>query len=355
MINLTDLSRKLFAAMGQGREAPLTDEERQLVGSLDDQLRDKAWLSKELHHLERFDGDAAYRKVTTSPDGHPRAHRVVLWSLAAVALLLLGFTWWRGSYSPVPPAIDAQTAQAIHRMKQAGSQEATLTADGQTLSVSHLDDIHSYQGQQRLHTPADKEFWVTLDDGTRVHLNNNSTLSYPSSFGSGDRRVELDGEAYFMVATDTRRPFIVATPEGEVRDYGTQFNVNTQEKQVTTVVLVEGAVGVTPTHGTEQHMKPDQMATLSGGKVTIADTDVTPYVAWNTGTFLFHDCTLEDLLKVISKWHGVTITCDRSVAHDIRLSGALDRYSSFGDLCHSLETITGHKVVKRGANRYVLQ
>lgn len=357
MKNLIDIAHRLFSALQKGERAPLTEDEARVVGPLEDQFHDKDWVSKELHHLERFDSDVAYQKVTHRQDGdeRPRATRILMWAVAAIGLVLFGFTWWRGSYSPVPPALDQQTAQAIHRMEQSGGQEAQLTANGQAQNISRLDDIHSYEGRQQLRTPATKEFWVTLDDGTRVHLNNNSTLSYPSSFGSGERRVSLDGEAYFMVATDARRRFVVETPEGEVRDYGTQFNVNTQEGHVTTVALVEGSASVSPAGGTEHMMKPNQLATISNGHVDIRNADVAPYIAWNTGTFLFRDYRVDDLLKIISDWHNVTITCASEDVSAIRLTGALDRYSNFDDLCRSLEAITGHQVVKKGAGRYVLR
>lgn len=358
MKDVTDISDRIFDSAVHGNRAQLTDEETQLTGSLEDDLHDKAWVGQELHHMERFDTVTAYDKFRRSLKGEEqpsRATHYLLWAAAAVAVILLGFTWWRGSYSPVPPVIDSETAQAIRRVEQSGGQEATLTAEGKTTNVNRLQDIHSYHGQQQLRTSASKEFWVTLDDGTRVHLNNNSTLSYPSSFGSGERRVQLDGEAYFMVATDSRRKFIVETREGEIQDYGTQFNVNTTTVGSTQVALVEGSVGVTPVGGSQQMMRPDQLATIKHGKIEIKNADLAPYVAWNTGTFLFHNYQIDDLLKIISDWHNVTITCGSNEVRSIRLSGALDRYSSFDDLCTSLEAITGHHVVKSGPRKYVLK
>lgn len=82
-------------------------------------------------------------------------------------------------------------------------------------------------------TKKDKEFWMVLDDGTYVHLNYNTTLIYPNHFVGSERKVKLKGEAYFIVANDSKkRPFIVETANGDVHDYGTEFNVNTMKEKV---------------------------------------------------------------------------------------------------------------------------
>ena len=90
-------------------------------------------------------------------------------------------------------------------------------------------------------THHDKEFWMVLDDGIHVHLNYNSSLSYPIHFKGKERRVVLEGEAYFFVAKDDSHPFVVTTPYGDIRDYGTEFCVNTKPRQGgASVVLVKG-------------------------------------------------------------------------------------------------------------------
>lgn len=92
-----------------------------------------------------------------------------------------------------------------------------------------------------LTTRHDKEFWMTLPDGTRVHLNGNSRLSYPLAFKGDLREVALVGEAYFIVAKDKDHPFIVHTADGDIKEYGTEFNVSTHGTN-TEVVLVTGSL-----------------------------------------------------------------------------------------------------------------
>ena len=156
---------------------------------------------------------------------------------------------------------------------------------------------------KRITTRHDKEFWITLDDGTLVHLNYNTRLIYPEKFGRGDRNVILDGEAYFMVAKDKSRPFIVHTPNGDVKVYGTEFNVNTRTEvstgnhqqdislashpspltsNTTSVVLVKGSVSVTPTGGKETMLKPGQQATVNVQSSTANGQSSTVNGQWST-------------------------------------------------------------------------
>lgn len=76
-----------------------------------------------------------------------------------------------------------------------------------------------------IHVPSGQRAELTLGDGTRVCLNSNTTLTFPDHFDRKERRVTLDGEGYFQVAKNEKKPFIVQAKEYEVRVLGTEFNV----------------------------------------------------------------------------------------------------------------------------------
>lgn len=157
-----------------------------------------------------------------------------------------------GHQGSTPPAvITAELHQAIERVQQNDMNGATLTINGKTIKVKDAQsalaqaenvadskDGSSFFGsdeitESSLRTKKDKEFWMVLDDGTYVHLNYNTTLIYPNHFVGSERKVKLKGEAYFIVANDSKkRPFIVETANGDVHDYGTEFNVNTMKEKV---------------------------------------------------------------------------------------------------------------------------
>ena len=212
-------------------------------------------------------------------------------------------------------------------------------------------------------TLSDKEYWVTMSDGTLVHLNYNTRVIYPEKFVGDSRDVYLDGEAYFMVAKDKRHPFIVHTPQGDIRVHGTEFNVSTRggesgkwkeesgkwkeergkwkEAYCTEVVLVKGSVGVTPTSGSEQMMRPGQKCSILNSQFSIDEVDVEPYVAWNTGTFVFEDCPLSQLMDVLSKWYGFKVVFQSTEAWEKHFTGEIDRYGSIRPTLEAISQVTG--------------
>ena len=313
----------------------------------------------------------------------PRFYRMA----AAVILLLLvgGAYWYHRDYTRVtPPEISQEVQLAMEQSRQSGKQEAQderLKADEKTWadsdgnsgrdnassSKNSVTDEHytvpSLQesltknqllAARRIITKHDKEFWLTLDDGTLVHLNYNTRLIYPEKFGRGDRNVILDGEAYFMVAKDRSRPFVVHVPDGEIKVYGTEFNVNTRScdapetessKYETTVVLVNGSISVSPTSGKEQMMKPHEQCRISNSLCVVEkNVDVEPYVAWNKGVFYFDNCTLEHLMKILSHWYGMNINFASEETRHITFTGNLNKYSSIEPAIHAIHQVTGLRI-----------
>lgn len=185
---------------------------------------------------------------------------------------------------------------------------------------------------RRVTTYHDKEFWMTLPDGTVVHLNYDSHLIYPEKFHGDFREVILSGDAYFLVAKDERHPFVVHTLQGDICDYGTEFYVESVKNTgAVNVVLVSGKVGVKPRNGAEQLMKPSEKASLLNNQVSLEKTDVSPYVAWNTGSFVFVDCRLDKLMNVLSGWNNVKVTFANEKMKEIRFNGN-NIYYEAGDL-----------------------
>ncbi|MBQ6032308.1 MAG: FecR domain-containing protein, partial [Prevotella sp.] len=170
--------------------------------------------------------------------------------IAAVVLCLIavGAGWWYKDYTKVtPPEIAQEVRKAIEQSKVSGKNMARVETLSDIIQERSMGDNESSQqlaqayeviqenynleDLRRITTVHDREFWVTLDDGTLVHLNYNSKIIYPEKFGRNNREVILDGEAYFMVAKDRSRKFIVHTPDGDVTVHGTEFNINTRCKK----------------------------------------------------------------------------------------------------------------------------
>ena len=228
-----------------------------------------------------------------------------------------------------------------------GSHDAPCSTSNsrQTCGAQLVQSLTKEQllAARRITTQHDKEFWLTLDDGTLVHLNYNSRLIYPEKFGRGDRNVILKGEAYFMVAKDRSRQFIVHVPDGKIRVYGTEFNVNT-ENNGTSVVLVKGSLSVTPSGGKEQLLRPNEQCRIANSLCSIESVDVEPYVAWNKGVFCFDNCTLEHLMNILSHWYGKEVRFVTDDIREITFTGNLNKYSSIEPAIQAIHMVTGLRI-----------
>lgn len=328
-------------------------------------------LSERYRQFATVDEEQAWKKFQEKHFQVRGIHRRMLWRYAAIFMIpiIIGAAIWVGMWrnADTVPVRVQDDQLAMIRSEKMGKQKATLVlAGGQEIelkSASHqslqdstilpklspeaMEETQSENGDvtatdnNKLVTYDDSEFWLTFEDGTKVHLNYNTTLKYPSHFSAASRTVYLDGEAYFQIAKDDR-PFRVITANGIVKQYGTSFNVNTHVAGVTKVVLVEGAISVFPNQGDEHKIHPGELAVLNGATqdVQICKVDIEPYIAWNSGRFVFDNCSLETLMEVISRWYDKKIMFEDEDIKTIRFTGDLDRYGSIIPILKAIQRVT---------------
>ena len=316
--------------------------------------------------------EAFFTSVKEKEEAQPSAHLVWLRRIAvaaSIALILVGsWMYFEKQEAAKPTVITAELHQAMKRIEQNGMNGATFIVNGKKMAVSNAQAVMAKATQMEegntlfgsedivegsLVTKKDKEFWMVLDDGTYVHLNYNTKLVYPNHFVGNERKVKLTGEAYFVVAPDAKkRPFIVETANGDVHDYGTEFNVcTTKQEGITSVVLVKGKVGVRSKYGKEYLLKPGEKADLQPGRTpNINKVDVNLYTSWNTGNFFFDGCTLDELMEVISHWHNMKVEFASEDIHGIRFTGSIDKYEPLNPTLHAIENITGLKLSIKNGN-----
>lgn len=164
--------------------------------------------------------------------------------------------------------------------------------------------------QHTLSTPRGQTFKLELEDGTVVWLNSESRLTYPNHFTGTERRVRLEGEAYFQVTHNAAKPFIVATETAETRVLGTEFNVKAYPGKDCNVTLVRGSVLVSATADSHQLvLTPGENATVSrtGKGLTAASVDVMERTAWKDHFFCFRNEELTDIMKEIGHWYNLEV------------------------------------------------
>lgn len=162
-----------------------------------------------------------------------------------------------------------------------------------------------------LETPRAGAFRLILADGTRVWLNDSSTLRYPSSFTGTERTVFLTGEAYFEVAQDAQRPFRVQIGELTVEVLGTHFNVMAYPNEKGATTLLEGSVRLSRN---EQHviLKPGEQGIFIPGPEhtdmqVLQGIDIDNVVAWKENKFYFFHADLSSVLRQLARWYDVDI------------------------------------------------
>lgn len=151
---------------------------------------------------------------------------------------------------------------------------------------------------------------VTLADGSIVYLNKNATLTYPEVFNSSERELTLQGEAFFEVAKDAARPFIIHTIHSEVSVLGTSFNVNAESNQ-TEVSVTTGKVKVQSLNREASTiLTPNQSATVNEQGLDAYPTNNQNYLAWKTGVFYFEKATLNDVVRDLNSYYSPKITLE---------------------------------------------
>lgn len=189
--------------------------------------------------------------------------------------------------------------------------------------------------------PRAGEFFVTLADGTEVWLNSDSELEYPVKFSSDKREVRLKGEAYFVVKKDTEKPFLVYSGKYELKVYGTEFNLNTYNKDRIQAVLVKGSIGFKPNQTIpEVRLKPNQLgeANETTGETKVKDVDVYPYIAWKNQDVVFVNERLESIMEKAARWYDVNVFFQNESLKDLRFFGNMQRYSDIQELLFFLES-----------------
>lgn len=157
---------------------------------------------------------------------------------------------------------------------------------------------------------------IVLPDGTRVKLNSETTLNYGiNDFNRKSREISLTGEAYFEVARNERKPFIIKTKALDVKVLGTVFNLQAREDELTTEIdLLEGEVALTSNRTQQQvRLYASQRAVLdkSTGSIRVIKNASPVGAAWVKGELVFHATPVRDVFKAIERNYGVAIQLDK--------------------------------------------
>ena len=186
---------------------------------------------------------------------------------------------------------------------QLKEQTADIRVQGKRLDYSS-EHIGSFLVYNTITVPRGGEYQLTLSDGTRVWLNAETELKYPVAFVGEGREVMLKGEAYFEVAKNVSRPFVVKTEQLDIKVLGTSFNMKSYPSETQQVTLVQGKVEVRVGNYSRK-LQPGEQLNYSSEGPEIRDVDVKAYTAWKDRRFVFNDDLLEEVIHKLGRWYDV--------------------------------------------------
>lgn len=254
---------------------------------------------------------------------------------AAILILLVGlFYFFKNDFFPSPNPAVVNTTKDVENitLKLANGEVKVIPQSGKKEILGEKGSLVAEQNGSRLSytsknkssevlynelsIPYGKQFDLVLADGTQVTLNAGSSIKYPTQFAkAGNRKVFLKGEAYFDVAKDKVRPFVVNTGVIDVEVLGTQFNVShyPEDAHINTV-LVEGSVKIYEENNKEDEtssrlLTPGHKAAWSNEKkeMTVEKVDVSAYIAWKEGIMKFDNISFRDIRKKLERHFNVEI------------------------------------------------
>ena len=201
--------------------------------------------------------------------------------------------------------------------------------------------------------PRGGEYQLILPDGTKVWLNSASKLKYPVAFTGGQRKVFLEGEAYFKVAKNEKQPFVVKTENMDVRVLGTEFNLKAyaDEKWVqATLVRGEVAVFTGMDKSVRNTLKPEQQAEwdIEKGKLDVKTVELDLYIAWKNGQFVFRGQRLTEIMTVLERWYDFEVCYQADWIKEVEFAGKLNRSASIEPILDVIRSTHKINVNTRG-------
>lgn len=321
--------------------------------------------------------DAQYHHEAQEPKKQHHYKPMIIGAITGIAatlLCVLAFSWMRQiENSRLPKGYLVYEAKDVLQpiTLMDGDKEVTDFSDApsstlntphstvnkrQMLDYTQQSTLNTKHSIQLLTVPAGKDIEVILADGTKVFLNADSRLEYPSRFEGTQRTVRLHGEAYFDVTKDSSRPFVVETEHTQTTVHGTKFNITSYDGQPTKITLIEGKVAVKNLKsGHEEQLVPgDNISVAESGEMTKTAVDVDGYVYWQEGFFYFDDQPLSEIMQSLGRWYNVSVVFANRKAMDYRFHFLCDRN---GDIDHAITLLNRMKKlsVTRQGNTIVVK
>lgn len=361
------IAKELLGTIGESEAEELAEwknadeQHRQLY----ERLRSRDY-AKNILDYQKIDTDEGLRKYY-SRYPQRKNHQIYRWiSVAASVVILLGsgLLFFHKGQPGTEETTDIQpgTAKAqlilsdgsVRLLEQTGKEEirlGKLVVLNNGTQIEYTTEADTLPGKQEsapkyseLRVPVGGEYQLLLADRTKVWLNSQSRLRFPESFTGGERCVYLEGEAYFEVAHDAKRPFCVKTKENvDIQVLGTSFNLRAYEDEGTVETVLEK--GCVKMRGVRESivLQPGVRAVYEQKqrKMSQASVDTELYTSWHKGHYVFQEETVENILNKLSRWYGMNVFFSNEKAKEVAFSGSIRKYETIINLLEAMEISGG--------------
>ncbi|MDR2284720.1 MAG: FecR domain-containing protein [Sphingobacterium sp.] len=272
------------------------------------------------------------------------------WSAVAallVALSVVGILWFTKDDKPAYIVEDMVYGQKNDVLPT--NEQARFEVDDKFVKQLGMEDLGKSPGttdtnnrRYRVITPIRSSYSIKLSDGSKVWLSPESKVEYLSAFSASERRVKLQGEAFFEVAKDPAKPFIVEVDGLEIKALGTAFSVRNYTEDAPQVVLTEGRLQLN-TQTAETVLEAGYQADIVNGRLRAEESMLLEdALAIKDGFFNFNNKDIKTILGEINRWYGVKLQVDRPLDTK-KYTGSIERNVTLGKVCSVLKDLTGYQ------------
>lgn len=239
-------------------------------------------------------------------------------------------------------------------MPKSEQQPATST----TTRILHALGLESEDVAMQNNTvtiPPGKSYNITLADDTKVFMYAGSRLTYPVVFSGKERRVYLEGEAYFKVTKDKQHPFIINTEKAEAKVLGTELNVSCYKGEPCHVALLTGSVLVSDKKETRSvKLVPGQGVTVNeNAPLAINAENRETYNYWLAGYLYYDDAPLTEIAKALGRWYNVNVVFDNEALKTLKVRYFCQRSESLERAVELLNSYSRFKVSIEGETLHI--
>ncbi len=282
----------------------------------------------------------------------------VKYAAILIAVGFAGYAWFFAQHTSdslvhVEPLEDVAPSNGTAYIQLANNKsiplrkDQLLVVDEQSVSYANgeqIDEAQLLTDSISVVTPAGSTYALQLSDGTKVWLNAKSKLTYPRKWGK-ERRVNMQGELYFEVAHNEKKPFFVSSGTQEIRVLGTVFNINAYpEMGMIRSTLIKGSIALaiqdknTNQFVDSKKLVPGQEAIhhIKQQTIRLQKANTKAITAWRNNVFYFNNTPLEELMSTIERWYDVDVIYQNANFKEV-FNGEIERSNSLKELMQILE------------------